>query len=370
MLFERLDIRTVKEHANSIEVIIPSYRNDINEEIDLIEEIVRLYGYNNVPKRKPLHVSSTMMDAPMYQIENLVRDRLISEGLQEFITCDLISPALSELTAETANKSFSPLTVMQSKSSDYSVLRSTLIGGLLQSIKHNISHQTTNISGFEVGRIHLKQDDLVEELSCAGIILTGRASPHHHDPKSRDIDFFDLKGIVENLCEFFKITSVTFEISHLQNFQPGRQARIKVADRSLGVIGEVHPSTLEKLDIKQRIYFAEINLHDLLALQKRDIKTSPLATYPGSERDWTLTVKNELPLDHILTAISSENSLLLEKVYMLDLFQSEKLGSDRKNVTLRFLYRDNEKTISYEAVEKEHLRLTESVSQKLQDTIL
>jgi phenylalanyl-tRNA synthetase beta chain len=136
------------------------------------------------------------------------------------------------------------------------------------------------------------------------------------------------------------------------------------------VIGEVHPSTLEKLDIKQRIYFAEINLHDLLALQKRDIKTSPLATYPGSERDWTLTVKNELPLDHILTAISSENSLLLEKVYMLDLFQSEKLGSDRKNVTLRFMYRDNEKTISYEAVEKEHLRLTESVSQKLQDTIL
>ncbi|MBM3207200.1 MAG: phenylalanine--tRNA ligase subunit beta [Chlamydiae bacterium] len=370
MLFARLDIRVVKEHANSLEVIIPSYRNDINEEIDLIEEIVRLYGYNKVPKRKPLHVSSTIMDAPMYQIENLTRDRLISEGLQEFVTCDLISPSLSDLTVEPTNKTFSSLTVLQSKSNDYSVLRSTLLGGLLTSIKHNISHQTSTIPGFEIGRIHLKQDEVVEEISCAGIVLTGKSSPHHHDPKARDVDFFDLKGIVENLFDFFKIVGVTFEISHLHNFQPGRQARMKILDQSIGVIGEVHPATLQKIGIDQRVYFAEINLHELLQLQNRDIKTKPLAMFPGSERDWTMTLKKEVSLDHIMKTISSEESRLLEKVYMLSLFESDKLGADKKNITLRFCYRDSEKTISYETVESEHSKLTQKVAFKLQDYLL
>lgn len=369
-LFSREHLKVVKEHADSLEVLIPGHRNDLNEEIDLIEEVAILYGYNNIPKGRPLHVSSTITDAPMYQMENEVRDRLIAEGLQELITCDLISPALSELTKEPSNKDFSFLSVMQSKSSDYSVLRSTLLSGLLQSVKHNIHHQTLSLCGFEVGRVHFKQGDKVEELSCAGIVLTGQATPHHHSPKPREVDFFDLKGMLENLFSYFHIRHVVFEPSHLHNFQPGKQARIKQGDATLGVIGEIHPTTLQKMDIEQRVFYAEVNLHELISRQNRELRVRPLPQFPGSERDWTLTVKRETPVEHILQAVCSEPSTALEEVFMLDLFESEKLGKDRKNVTLRFSYRDKEKTLSYETVESEHAKLTQKVAEKLRDCLL
>ena len=369
-LLERLQCKVVKEHPTSLELLIPPYRNDINVEVDVIEEIMRIYGYNNVPKRKPVHVSSSIMDAPMYLLENEVRGRLIGEGLQELITCDLISPALSELTREPSNKEFSALHVLQSKSADYSVLRGTLLGGLLQCVKHNNSHQNMNLSGFEVGRVHFKQGNKIEEISCAAVILTGSGAPHHHNPKPRIVDFYDLKGIVENLCSFFKINDLCFEPSHLHNFQPGRQARIKRGDITLGVIGEVHPTTLQKIDCTERVYYAEINLHELLKMQNREIRTEVLALFPGSERDWTLTVKKETLVGSILQAIYEVPSTFLEKVYMLDLFESDKLGKDRKNVTLRFSYRDKEKTLSYESVEAEHMNLTQKVAEKLGNCLL
>ncbi|MCX6989632.1 MAG: phenylalanine--tRNA ligase subunit beta [Chlamydiae bacterium] len=369
-LLQRLHIKVVKEHASSLELLIPAHRNDINAEVDLIEEVMRIYGYNNVPKRKPLHVSSSLMDAPMYLLENEVRERLISEGLQEQITCDLISPALSELTKEPSNKDFSALHVLQSKSADYSVLRGTLLGGLLECVKHNSSHQNMNLSGFEVGRVHFRQGDKIEELSCAAIVLTGLCGPHHHDPKPRMVDFYDLKGIIENLCSFFKIEGISFEPSHLHNFQPGRQARIKRGDITLGVIGQVHPATLQKLDCIESVYYAEINLHELLSMQNREIRIESLAQFPGSERDWTLTVKKETPVASLLQAVNEVPSTYLEKVYMLDLFESEKLGKDRKNVTLRFSYRDKEKTLSYESIEAEHMNLTQKVAEKLGNCLL
>jgi phenylalanyl-tRNA synthetase beta chain len=369
-LFARLHLKVVKEHDHSLEVIIPGHRNDLNEEIDLIEEVVRLYGYNNIPKRKPLHVSSSITDAPMYLLENEVRDRLISEGLQELITCDLISPDLAERTKEPTQKEISLLSVMQSKSLDFSTLRPTLLPGLLGCVRHNIAHQTSSLLGFEIGRVHFKSKDVVEELCCASVVMTGELTPYHHDPKPSAVDFYDLKGIIENLMSYFKISSISFEPSHLHNFQPGRQARIKSFDVTLGVIGEVHPTTLKSLDIQQRVYFAEVNLQELLRLQQRDIQVQPLSQFPGSERDWTLTVKKQTSLQEILDAVSQERCPTLEHAFMLDFFESEKLGHDRKNVTLRFCYRDKEKTLSYESVEADHAKLTQKVAEKLRDCLL
>ncbi|NDD58470.1 MAG: phenylalanine--tRNA ligase subunit beta [Chlamydiae bacterium] len=369
-LLDRLEIRTIREHEHSIEVMVPSYRNDINEEIDLIEEIIRIYGYNKIPKRSPKHVSSTLTDAPMYLLENHVRDRLVSEGMQEFITCDLISPSLSVATIEPTQKHISTLSVLQSKSQDFSVLRSNLMSGLLQTVKHNIDHQNTSLSGFEIGRVHFKLDDQVEEIACAGILLTGKNSPHHYDPKPKDVDFFDLKGIIENLCEYFNVSNLSFEETHYHNFQPGRQARVQYQGITLGVVGQVHPNTLGKFGIEQKVYYAELTLNDLIEVQHRNMQVVALPNYPGSERDWTVTVKKSTTTALLLNTILEEKGVILEKVFLLDMFESEKLGVDRKNLTFRFCYRNNEKTLSYETVETEHANLIQKVAKKLVDCLL
>lgn len=369
-LLSKLQIKTLKEHADCLDLHIPSYRNDLIEEIDIIEEIARLYGFDNLPKSTALHISSPLSDAPIFLAENKARTHLLEEGLQEFLTCDLISPAAAELTREKKDKHIETLFVLQSKSSDYSALRTSLLPGLLQVVKYNLDHQNRNIFGFEVGRIHCKEKESFLEQSSIAIVLSGLNAPYHHDPKPREIDFFDLKGIVENFLHSFTLSDLTFEISHLHNFQTGRQAKVKAGDVVLGILGEVNPFTLKELDLSERVYFAELNLEVIHSLEKKKISTKELPLYPASERDWTVCLQKKTPIGDVLQYIKEAASPLLENVFLLDVFESEKIGSDRKNVTWRFIYRDRQKTIGSDTVEAIHTDLLQKVAQKLGNCIL
>jgi len=369
-MLERLHIKTVKEHADSLEVLIPSHRNDLNQEIDLVEEIAKLYGYHHLPKKAPLHHTSFLSDSPIFSFENKVRNLLLQEGLQEFMTCDLMSPFLLDLTFDQKAAQIEPLTVLQSKSNDYSILRPSLLPGLLQISKYNIDHQCQNLAGFEVGRVHFKQSGTYQEPVSIGLLLSGSNAPHHHDPKPKPFDFFDLKGIVENLLEAFKIDSISFKPSYLPHFQQGRQAYVQKDDICLGAIGEVHPSILSKIDISQRVYFAEIKLNELLKMHKPLERIEDLPLYPSSERDWTVSLKKETPIENVLSCIQNLAPPFLENIFLLDLFESDQIGLDRKNATWRFVYRDPKKTLDLQTVEQEHTKLLQMVAEKLHDCIL
>ncbi len=365
-IFHRLRFHNVIEGSHSLIVSIPSYRNDISIEADLIEEIARIYGYNNIPRRPPRHIASTILPAPMYIMEKTARSRLIAEGLQECVTCDLISPIQAEMGLENALSKESLISVLHPSSIDQSVLRPSLLPGLLQVVKYNHNHSNDNLCGFEIGRIHFRDGENFREFSTAGIVMTGKSSLYHWDPKPREVDFFDLKGIIENFLASLHIGAVAFVRSHLHNFHPGRQASIKVRDQTIGVLGEVHPSHIQKLDIGQRIYFAEINLQDVLQLTPKSRQVAEINPFPGSERDWTITVSEEMTIGKLLDIIKESSSRLLEQVYLLDLYKSNQIGQDNKNATFRFYYRDQKKTIAFETVEKEHARLIEAVQKKLE----
>ncbi len=364
-LLGRLGIRALEEKLHEQLVSVPTYRGDISIEEDLIEEIARVYGYNNISKQAPRHISSSISNSPLYELEKITRQRLIAEGLQEFVTCDLISPSQAEMSLENTMHKEALISVMQAHSAEQSVLRTTLLPGLLQTLKYNFDHGNPNIAGFEVGRVHFKDKDQFCEPTTAGILLSGKKSPYHWDPKPTEFDFFDLKGIVENLLTGFHVEDIQFEVSHLHNFHPGRQARIKKGDTILGVIGEVHPHHVAQLDVPARIFFAEINLNELLPLIPKQSILSEIPQFPGSERDWTLTLGDDIPIAKILNALKAVPSRLLEKVILLDLYKSPQIGKDKKNATFRFFYRDLEKTIAFETVEKEHARIITQAGTKI-----
>ncbi|NGX39887.1 MAG: Phenylalanine--tRNA ligase beta subunit [Chlamydiae bacterium] len=368
-LLERLEIKVLSETPEKIKVEVPSYRNDLRAEIDLIEEVGRMYGFNNIPRKRPRHSSSSITHAPLFLIEEESRAQLVAQGLQECLTCDLISPKLSEITLEKALDKEALIHVLHPASIDQSVLRPSLLPGLLEVIKFNIDRQNTTIAAFEVGHIHFKQGEETFGEPAAGIILTGLSAPYHHDPKAREVDFFHLKGHVENFLTSIGIEGVIFSCSHLQNFHPGRQATAKIGDSQIAALGEVLPQHLRSLGISQRVYYAELNLHDLLRLERKQVKAKALPAYPGSERDWTITLSDRVLTGDVLDEISLLESPLLEKVTLLGLYKSEKIGKDRKNVTFRFLYRDLEKTIEAAEVEKEHKRITTTLAEKLKDSV-
>lgn len=363
-IFKRLDFTYSWDGQDKFTVKVPTYRVDILSEVDLIEEVARIYGYDNIKFCPPTFKSSNMPHAPLFLFERTIRERLISEGLQEFLTCDLIGPSILDVIGQTSD-SLEPIKVMNPISIEQSILRTSLLPGLLQLVKYNIARQNREIAGFEIGRIHFKQGDQFKEQSVVGIILSGEAQAHTWYSKPRPFDFYDLKGILENVLQELRIFDVSFKLDELQTFHSGRQTALYVNSLKIGSMGEVHPSIIRRLDVPQRIYFAELNLHDLLQVRHPDYQMENIPIYPGSERDWTITLKEEINLLHILHLIKNVPSNYRKGIRLLDIFRGEKLSPGMKNVTLRFIYRDDEKTISQESVDKEHNRLVQETMTKL-----
>ena len=360
-IFSRLNFAyTVIPHKNILQVSIPTYRCDIFEEIDLVEEVAKIHGFDNIPQINPSHKHSSIPHAPIYCFENKVIEKSLYQGLQEFISCDLISPLQSKLVLSDHLKQETLIKVLNPTSVEQSILRPSLLPGLLQCIKSNQDHNISNISCFEVGRIHFKQDDVYKEQSMLAVLLTGKSFSHHWHTKPLDVDFFDLKGKVENILESLSIDSITFTPSSHPCFHPMRQASISVDQDSVGLLGELHPSILKTMGLKQKIYFAELNINYLLLHHNPTTNMKPLPLYPCSERDWTVTLDQDLAVGTLLSFMQEIPSKLLETVTLRDIY--EKLEDNTKNVTFRFTYRDSRKTVSFKSVENEHQRIIKVVS--------
>lgn len=346
-------------------VTVPSWRNDIKEEVDIIEEVARMYGYDNIPRAQNSYRHSSFGDSVIYTFEGVVRNLLVAEGLQELLTCDLISP---QQVAHAVDKSFptsSIIEVLKPSSVDQSVLRPSMLPGLLQTVKYNIDHQNRSLSGFELGRVHYKQDERFFDQDAVGIILTGNQTPYHWMDKPEEVDFYFLKGIIENLLEGLHITPYKIVVSKLTTLHPGRQAAVFVGENEIGAFGEVHPEVLNFFGIHQKVLFAEFNLHNLLQVRLPANECQPLSIYPASERDWTMTLEDNIPVGNLIEAAKTAPSRLLKEVILLDVFKGGKLEASQKNITLRFVYRDDKKTIAQQAVDIEHDRITRHITQSI-----
>lgn len=364
-VFHRLGMPFKWDGQDTFTVLVPTYRVDISAEIDLIEEVARIYGYDSIERKTARFHASRLPHDPMFLLEREARARLTAEGLQEFLTCDLIGPAIENIVGTRLMPEEAVVKVMNPTSIEQSVLRTSLLPGLLQVVKYNWDHQNPNISGFEIGRIHFKKEERYIEQSVAAIILSGQRHPHNWDGKVEEFDFFDLKGIVENMLAGLRVENVLFKPNNLSIFHSGRQASVYVGSLEIGSIGEIHPAIQRRLDVPQRIFFAEFDLQDLFKVRKQEKKMTEIPIYPSSERDWTITLRDEVPVQQVIDLISAIPSRLLENVTLLDLYRSDKLGSDKKNATFHFVYRDLKKTIEQEAVDAEHGRIIAQCQERL-----
>jgi phenylalanyl-tRNA synthetase beta chain len=318
-----------------------------------VEEIARIYGYNNLAKSTPYSTPSSLPNDPVFVFENDLRRRLVAMGLTEFLTCDLISPKLADVAHSITPRSMAFLKTTYSKSEEYSLLRTSLLPGLLQVTKRNLDQKNLSWAAFEIGRIHFHQEGRVAEIPMGAILLTGHLDLPHWSRKAGPVDFFDLKGMIESLMPGH------FVPSHHLTFHPGRQADWHIGSLVVGSFGELHPALLEKFGIGQRVYYAEFDLLHLMRGQQEHVRVTPLPQFPSSERDWTVPLPLKTPIDTTFNAIHAQASPLLEKVELIDLYLPETAA--QKNATFRFTYRDSLKTISFEEVEKEHAKLIGAV---------
>ena len=355
-LLKRLDMQ-VDSNWN---VQIPSYRNDLHIEVDLIEEIARLYGYANFPRPHPVYSTGTLASSPTFLLEQNFRARLLQEGLQECMTCDLISPDEISRTQEVGMANDVCLRVLHPRSQDLSVLRTSLLPGLLQVAHHNFNHGEENLALFEIGRVHFKKEDAIFEPSCAAILLTGLSRPSHFDRKPHAFDFFDLKGMIENILPSF---SLEFTPSHLHTLHPWRQAEIKLGALTIGTLGEIHPALAAHYDLHNRPLFAELNLSDLLPLISHEKKFTPFSPFPSSIRDWTISLPAPFPYQKLAVLIQAHTRTPFT---LIDSFTQDE---NKKNLTLRFVYQSQDATVDAETISRAHEKLIETVAEKLSHLI-
>lgn len=344
-------------------VDVPVGRPDIGEEIDLIEEVARIYGYDNIPCTTPKYRSSLLPHVPIFLFEREVRARLLAEGLQEVMTCNLIGPTILKTIGQPLMAPEATIQVLNPTSIEQSILRTSLLPGLLQGAKYNYDRQNHDLAIFEIGRIHFKEKELCKEQTQLGILMMGKSAPHHWSTKNRECDFFDLKGLVEDALHCLGFEKPIFKSNNFPIFHSGRQLAIYIDTLEVGLIGELHPLIIDRLDVPQRILFAEINLHDLYQKKGAAKKIAELPIFPSSTRDWTVTLNKDCVIQHIFDRVNAFPSRFFEKMSLLDLYESEQLGSLRQNATFRFVYRDRDKTISQTDVDQEHGRIVGDVEQ-------
>lgn len=355
-ILRNLDLTLKIERGDVFEVLVPPYRHDLNEEIDLIEEVARFYGYHNIANLVPtLYRNNTVSHDEGYLFEKKVRELLLKEGLQEFVTCDLISPKDLDILS---HKTSSLIHLTNPSSHEQSVLRPSLLPSLLNIVKHNRDHDLEDICGFEIGKLHLKVKDSYLEPHVLAIVLAGQRTYPHWSHKKGGMDYYDIKGVVENVLDHLHI-EYHFERSYLPSFHPGRQASVIVDGNEVGVLGEVHPKYIA------HVYFAEIHLEDLQEAAKFFPRMKPLPQFPSSIRDLTITVPETFQAQSLFLCVKKEKVEQLEEISLIDVYHSEKLGSGIKNMTFRFVYRDPTKTLSIEEIEKVHKKLTNKMTQEL-----
>jgi phenylalanyl-tRNA synthetase beta chain len=364
-IFKRLCFNTKVLENDEIEVEIPTYRNDISLEIDLIEEIARIYGYNNIKQEISKYRSTLLDNDPIYVFEKLVKSSLVKCGLCEMITSDLISPNLVSLLHKHSNFQNQFIEVLHSKSEHHCVLRPSLLPNLIEVVKTNANHSSFNIAGFEIGKIHFKQEDLFVEQSKLAIVITGQKNPKSWDGKDKNFDFYDLKAILQSLFTTLHIDEIDYEKTSDSIYHPHIQAKIFNNKKFIGSIGQVHPNLLINFDIKKDVYYCQLDMMSLFNFSKSILKVKPLSQYPSSSRDWTISLKKQAPIGNILKILESYNSQILENINLLDIYEDETLSQNKKNATIRFVFRNNKKTISYDEVEKEFLKITNFTKEKI-----
>ncbi|WP_348663691.1 phenylalanine--tRNA ligase subunit beta [Chlamydia vaughanii] len=350
----------VSKDNSALSVQIPSYRHDIHEEIDLVEEICRTEPWK-INKKKAIPVYT-----PIYALKRNIVDFLAQSGLQQFFTCDLLDSETAALDRQDSD------CVALQGSKHATVLRASLLPGLLKSTATNLNRQAPYVHAFELGTTYTKAETKYKETQSLGIILSGQAEELSWIAHNRPLTFYSIKGWVERLLQHLSIPShaYTIKASNNMNFHPYQQAELYLHKHLIARFGTVHPQLCKKAQIKHSVFFAELSVDALLLAKKKSTNVyKPYPIYPSSFRDTTITVHESLPADSLREKLLSFHSKWLESVSIISIYQNRNSATQNKNVSLRLVFQDKERTLSSQEIEEEHERLIVMLNEQLNDTI-
>lgn len=356
-ILNRLELRVINKDKNNLVVEIPSFRSDISHESDLSEEIGRIYGFDKIEPTLPKGITTLGKINRDQTAVNKAKEVLNGCGLSEVITYSFISPKVfSKINIPDNHEYRKAVSIMNPLGEDYSLMRTTIIGNLMEVIERNLNRKVGRIRLFELGSIYkpknLPLEGLPDEKKVLTLAMVG------------DVDFYDMKGIIETLLGEFNIKLFDIIEDHHPSFHPGRTAALIVNNKKVGILGEVHPDVTERYEIDERVYISEIQFDDIIRLAKYFYSYKPLPKFPSVKRDIAIIIDDKILAGDIKKTIESEGGSILENVELFDIYKGVQVPMGCKSLAFSITYRSGEKTLLEEDVNEVQRRILLKLKEK------
>ena len=335
-IFARLGLATKREGADFV-VTPPSYRFDLAIEEDYIEEVARMHGYDNIPARPAKHAQSMLPAPESVRSAMALRSRLVDRDYHEVITFSFVSSDTERLL----NADADPIKVLNPIASNLDVMRTTLLGGLLEVLRTNVNRKLERVRVFEAGRCFVREDERYDQPLRIGGLAFGPALPEHWDGGMRAVDFFDVKGDVEALAAPLPVTT---EAAPHPALHPGRSARILVSGTAVGWIGELHPRLVRACELPKAPVVFEI---DQDAIQQVGLPVArPVPRFPTVRRDLAVVVDDGIPAQALLDALNAVRPEHVERIDVFDVYRGPGVAPGKKSLAILVLMQDTARTLT------------------------
>lgn len=349
-------------------VKIPTFRPDLEREIDLIEEVARLHGYDRIPVTMPVSRMICHRPAPQQRLVRQVRDAMVAGGFAEVVNYSFIAPAWDRLNLAADDCRRQNVRILNPLAEDQSVMRTSLVPSMLESVARNNAYRSLDLRLFELRPVFQPQqgEELPRETMRLCAAICGRREPLGWGQTADNVDFFDLKGQLESLLESFRVGPVSWDSSESEAFyHPGKSCVLRHATGLLGSLGEIHPQVLEHFEIDQPVYLLDIDVTVFAAAMAAGHDFQAISRFPDVCRDSALLVDEEVSAEQLFAVIDKAKGRFVEDYTLFDIYRGAGIPEGKKSLAIRVRYRSTEKTLTEDEITAGHQRIVKALMKQL-----
>ncbi len=358
--------------SDTFEVSVPTFRPDVGQEIDLVEEIARVYGFDNIPTTLPRGDIPIPKVEPKADLRERVKTYLLQCGMMEAMNYAFYHPdVFDRLRLSSKDPLRQAVQIANPLSVDQSIMRTTLLPSLLANAQRNRNHQINDVQFFERSKVFIPNgtDEYPNEPEYVAGMITGNLGAGVYGDPFRPADFFDIKGIVEGMLNRCGVSDYTITHTEHPTFHPGRRAEIRVKDKTLCVFGEAHPEVLENYDLPSKAYLFELDFEKLVDVVELMKQFEPIPIYPSVNRDLAIVLDADIPASRPIDIIESTEGELVSSLHLFDVYTGEQVPEGKKSLAFAIEYRSTTETLTDEIVDRVHGGILERLEQELGATL-
>lgn len=362
-----LEIKVVNVTETGMGLSIPPYRVDVTREADVIEEILRIYGYNNIHHTEKFHATIAPVSRfEDYKLQDIICNQLVAQGFYETMTNSLTSPHYAQWEqAETAENT---VNILNPLSRDLSAMRQSMLYGCLETVLHNLNRKNHHLKLFEFGKLYYKNNGKYFEEKALALVITGMDKEENWYESQKPGDFFQLKGYVQSVLERLGLND--YQITATTHDTLSDAVSLSDKGKNLAILGAVNSKILKEIGIKQAVYFAQLQWENLsYFIQKRNPSFAEPPKYPAVRRDLALLANREVTYAQLYEVANKTEKKYLKNIDLFDVYEGKNLPDGKKSYALSFILQDENKTLVDKQIEKIMRNIQQALENELGVTV-